>query len=69
LGITDFERKRAEMLAELGYVAFCADIYGQGVRASNPGEAAKLAGQYRDDRPLLQARVKAALEAARRHFE
>lgn len=66
MGLTDYEKKRAEMLAGLGYVAFCADIYGQGVRATNPGDAAKLAGKYKDDRPLLQARVKAALEAAKR---
>ena len=37
MGLTDYEQKRAEMLAGLGYVAFCADIYGKGVRASNPG--------------------------------
>jgi len=32
LGLTDYEKHRAELLAQLGYVAFCADIYGQGVR-------------------------------------
>ncbi len=31
-GLGDYERKRAVMLAELGYVAFAADIYGKGVR-------------------------------------
>jgi len=31
-GLGDYEKKRAEMLAQLGYVAFCADIYGKGVR-------------------------------------
>ncbi|HXF10497.1 MAG TPA: dienelactone hydrolase family protein, partial [Desulfuromonadaceae bacterium] len=31
-GITGHEKSRAEMLAKLGYVAFCADIYGKGVR-------------------------------------
>ena len=67
MGLTDYERKRAEMLAGLGYVAFCADIYGKGVRATNPGDAAKLAGKFKDDRPLLQARVNAALAAAKRH--
>ena len=29
LGLTDYEKHRAEMLAQLGYVAFCADIYGK----------------------------------------
>lgn len=27
LGITDYEKKRAEMLAELGYNVLCADVY------------------------------------------
>ena len=31
-GLSDYEKKRAEMIAQLGYVAFCADIYGKGVR-------------------------------------
>lgn len=60
-GLGDYERKRAEMLAQLGYVAFCADIYGKGVRAQTVEEAGKLAGQYKGDRALLRSRVRAAL--------
>lgn len=51
------------MLAELGYVAFCADIYGKGIRPVSPAEAGKLAGQYKSDRPLLRRRVNVALAA------
>ena len=29
-GLTDYEKKRAEMLAKLGYNVFAADIYGKG---------------------------------------
>ncbi len=61
-GISDYERQRARMLAELGYAAFCADIYGQGVRASTSEEAGRLAGVYRGDRALLRARGQAALD-------
>lgn len=61
-GLTAYEKMRAEMLAKLGYVVFCADVYGKGVRADNPGDASKLAGQYKADRPLLRARINAALE-------
>ena len=50
------------MLARLGYVVFCADIYGKGVRVDNPQDAAKLATKYKDDRPLLRARVNAAFD-------
>lgn len=65
-GLGDYELKRAEMLAKLGYVAFCADIYGKGVRATNPQDAGKLAGRYKEDRALLRARVNAALAELRR---
>jgi len=61
-GLTAYEKRRAEMLARLGYVVFCADIYGKGVRADNPQDAAKLATKYKDDRPLLRARVNAAFD-------
>jgi dienelactone hydrolase len=62
MGLTDYEKKRCEMLAELGYVAFAADIYGKGVRPANPGEAGGFAGKYKGDRPLLRRRVNAGLE-------
>ena len=65
LGVTDYEKHRAEMLAQLGYVAFCADIYGKGARPQNQQEAGTLAGKYKGDRPLLRARANAGLEALR----
>jgi len=61
LGLTDYEKHRAEMLARLGYVAFCADIYGQGVRPKNVQEAGVEATKYKSDRALLRARVNAGL--------
>jgi dienelactone hydrolase len=61
-GINDHMKQRAEMLAKLGYVAFAADIYGKGVRPTGMAEAAKTAGVYKDNRPLLRARVRAGLE-------
>jgi dienelactone hydrolase len=60
-GINDHMKQRAEMLAKLGYVAFAADIYGKGIRPVAQPEAAKTAGIYKDDRPLLRARVRAGL--------
>jgi len=61
-GINEHMKQRAEMLAKLGYVAFAADIYGKGVRPAAQSEAAKTAGIYKDDRPLMRARAKAGLE-------
>ena len=62
LGLTGYEKHRAEMLAQLGYVAFCADIYGKGVRPANVDEAGTISTKYKSDRPLLRARVNAGLE-------
>jgi dienelactone hydrolase len=62
LGLTDYEKHRAEQLAKLGYVAFCADVYGKGQRPKGPEEAGAFAGKYKADRQLLRARVNAALE-------
>jgi len=66
MGLTDYEKHRAEMLAQLGYVAFCADIYGKGVRPQSAQEAGALAGKFKSDRQLLRARVNAGLDALRR---
>src|ERR1700685_3029942 len=54
LGLTDYEKRRATMLAQLVYVAFCADIYGKDARPKNVGEAGLLAGKYKSDRALLR---------------
>ncbi|HUC85503.1 MAG TPA: dienelactone hydrolase family protein, partial [Candidatus Acidoferrales bacterium] len=62
LGITTYEKHRAEMLAQLGYVAFCADIYGKGMRPKDPAEAGAEAAKYKSNRPLLRERVKAGLD-------
>ena len=61
LGLTGYEKHRAEMLAKLGYTAFCADIYGKGIRPANTKEAGVQAMKYKSDRPLLRARVNAGL--------
>ncbi len=67
LGLTDYEKHRAEMLAQLGYVAFCADIYGKGVRPENTSEAGAQAGKYKSDRQLLRARVNAGLDVLKKN--
>jgi dienelactone hydrolase len=63
MGPTDHEKLHAQKLAELGYVAFVADIYGKGVRPTSADEAGKLAGQYKSDIKLYRQRVKAALDS------
>ena len=63
MGLTDHERRVSDDLAKLGYAALAADIYGEGVRPANTGEAGKLAGQYKGDRALYRRRIAAAIDA------
>jgi dienelactone hydrolase len=63
MGLTDYEKGRAQQIAALGYVALAADVYGKGVRPSSMDEAGKLAGIYKGDRKLLRERVAAGLKA------
>ena len=64
-GLSDNEKMRAKMLAELGYNVFAADIYGEGIRPQPP-EAGKEAGKYKGDRALYRARLNAALEVLKK---
>jgi dienelactone hydrolase len=64
MGLGSYEKMRAKMLAELGYVAFAADIYGKGVRTTDMGEAGKLSSQYKKNLPLFRKRIAAAVDAA-----
>jgi dienelactone hydrolase len=61
LGLGDFAMARARMLAELGYVAFAADMFGDRRQARNLQEVAKLVGDLRDEPQMLRARGRAAL--------
>ena len=65
-GSGSYERRRAEMLAELGFIAFVVDIYGKGVRPDNPKEAAAEAGKYKGNRTMLRARILAGLETLKK---
>jgi dienelactone hydrolase len=61
-GLGSYVKKRAEMLAKMGYVAFAADIYGKGIRPATPAEANKTASMYKNDRALMRARARTGLE-------
>ena len=66
-GLTDYEMKRAEMLAKLGYNAFALDIYGKGVRPKDSAAAGALAGKYKNDRELFRRRANAGLAVLMQH--
>lgn len=61
-GLGDYEKKRAEMLAEQGYVAFALDMYGQGVRPKEMADSAAESSKYKNNPELARSRSKAALD-------
>lgn len=60
-GITDHEKTIARRLAEMGYAAFCVDVYGKGIRPTEQADKARLAGQYKNDRASFRRNMQAAL--------
>lgn len=66
VGHNPYVRKRAEQLAELGYVAFALDMYGKGVLAKSREEASERAAVFKKDRDLMRARASAGLAVLRR---
>lgn len=60
-GLTDYPKGRADQLAQLGYVAFAADMYGAGVTTADPKKAGELAGQFYG-KPLMAERAAAGLD-------
>ncbi len=66
-GHNEYVRKRARMLAELGYVAFALDMYGEGKVTDHPKEAGKFASKLRNDMPLARTRFNAALKQLGNH--
>jgi dienelactone hydrolase len=62
LGLGDFAMERARRLAELGYVALAADMFGERRQARNLQEVATLVGGLRAEPTRLRARGRAALE-------
>lgn len=61
-GRDDFACDKAIALAEMGYVGFALDLYGDARVGSGPEENAKLMQPLLEDRALLQRRMKLALE-------
>lgn len=61
-GLNDYAKERTEQLAKLGYIAFAADIYGDGKKADHPDEARKMATEVRQNVADWVKRAQAAFE-------
>jgi dienelactone hydrolase len=66
-GHNEYARKRARMLAELGYTALAVDMYGDGKQAAHPDDAGKFAGELFKNIPVAKGRFLAAMEFLKTH--
>jgi len=64
-GQNEYARKRARMLAELGYTALAVDMYGEGQVVDNPRDAGELASEVSMNLPLEKARFEAGMHFLR----
>ena len=65
-GHNDYARKRAQMLAALGYTALAVDMYGDGKTADHPEDAGKFSSAVGGNLPLAKARFDAALDTLKK---
>ncbi|CAE8600971.1 unnamed protein product [Polarella glacialis] len=61
-GMNDYEKERARMLANLGYVGFAADIYGFGTPVESMADWGAASGMHRGNPDLYMAKINAALD-------
>ncbi|MGI8436148.1 MAG: dienelactone hydrolase family protein [Chthoniobacterales bacterium] len=60
-GVNAYVKGRADQLAQLGYVAFVADMYGNGQSTEEPKKAEELSSAL-EGKPLFAARARAGLD-------
>ena len=66
-GHNEYARKRADMLAELGYTALAVDMYGDGKTADHPDDAGGFASAVMSNIDGAKARFMKALETLKGH--
>jgi dienelactone hydrolase len=64
-GLTDYERKRAQMLSDLGYSVFAADLFGAGVRPTEVKDKRQHTGELYKDRSKMRRIINGALDTAK----
>lgn len=66
-GHNDYVRKRAEMLAGLGYTAFALDMYGTSKLADHPQDATKFMQAVMSNMPIAEKRFNTAYTLLSEH--
>ena len=65
-GLDDFAKQKAEQLAQLGYVAFAADVYGAGKVVDHPKDSAAMSGAVRKNEKEWRGRALAAMDVLKK---
>lgn len=63
-GLTEYEMKRADMLNQLGYNVFAADLFGKGIRPTEIEDRRQHTGELYKDREKLRALMQGSLDFA-----
>jgi len=61
-GLNDYARRRARMLAELGYTALAVDMYGNNKVAAHPADAQRFSSELMQNFAVAKARFLAGME-------
>ena len=65
-GVTEYEMKRADMLADTGYDAFAIDLFGRGNRPTDTAAKKKETGKLYQDRERMRRLIVGGLQEARK---
>jgi dienelactone hydrolase len=66
-GLNDYIKRRARMLAEMGYIAMAVDMYGNGRMGNDPGTAQALATPFYMHPDMAKKHFDAALEELKKN--
>ena len=66
-GHNEYARRRARMLANLGYTALAVDMYGDGKQAKHPVDAGKFSNEVMSNLESAKARFVAAMKLLQDH--
>ena len=64
-GVTEYEKKRAQMLADLGYSVFAVDLFGAGVQPTTTEDKRKRTEELYKDRVKMRKLISHGLDAAK----
>lgn len=66
-GLTEYEIKRSDMLAKMGYSVFAVDLFGQGIRPTEDKDKKQHTGVLYNDRDKMRKILNTSLEVAQKN--